>query len=419
MAKYNQGKKYNFLENKGGMNYNSKPYVKTLYINENMEISDEISLTTVLLIFKESFSLEDSITLMSHFSINENSSIRDFVESMSVLEFLEETGIKEEETILNVLLEDISNAEIRDTIRATAKIAINEKMNIKDNMILKALLNIRDYGFSREKIEQFSIIDLFDFARILDKEPKKAISDFYIDGEGYFSPFDLYVNYGKTNIGFMPTATDTSINIAGKDGEIVQNTKYEARLIEIFAVTEDGLTPAEKAEAKRMIAEILHSIKHDTKKLTISTDDITFDVKYSGTAETSIQAHNWLEFSLPFKSASPYGKSMFPNELNGSGLIYNNGMVECGIIFEIKGRCTNPTLYFNGQRMTYTGTVGSGSKLIIDTNKSVCKIIYANGTEVNAMGEYNKVFPKAEIGGNILTVSEGIDCTAKWTELFL
>ena len=35
------------------------------------------------------------------------------------------------------------------------------------------------------------------------------------------------------------------------------------------------------------------------------------------------------------------------------------------------------------------------------------------------MDGYNKVFPKAEIGGNVLTVSGDIDCTAKWTELFL
>lgn len=419
MAKYNNGKKYNFLGNKGGINYNSKPYVKTFYINEEIGIRDEISLTNVSLMLKESFSLNDSIVLMSSFSINENSSIKDFVESMIVLEFLEKIGINDKETILNVLLENISNIDIRENIHTIARMDINEKNKIQDSIILNALLNANDYGFSKEDIEQFTIIDLFDFARILDTEPKKAISDFYINGEGYFSPFNLYVNYGKTNIGFMPTATDTSINIAGKDGEIVQNTKYESRLIEIFAVTEDGLTPSEKAEAKRMISEILHSIKNSTKKLTISSDDITFDVKYSGTAGISIQAHNWLEFDLPFKSASPYAKSMFTSKLKGSGLIYNSGMVECGIIFEIKGRCTNPTLYLNGQRMTYTGTVESGSTLIIDTNKSICKMIYSNNTTLNAMDGYNKVFPKAEIGGNVLTVSGDIDCTAKWTELFL
>lgn len=419
MAKYNNRKKYNLLANKGGINYNSKPYVRTVYINESMAISDEILLMDVKLLFKENFSAEDSIALLSEFTINEKSSIEDFIESISLVEFLESAGIGDTDVILDVLLKDIDDAKIKESIKATAQIAIEERRSITDKADIRAILSEKDYIFSRELIEQFCEIDLFDFARILDTEPKKAISDFYIDGEGYFSPFDLYLNYDKTNIGFMPTATDTSINVAGKDGEVVQNTKYESRLIEIFAVTEDGLTPAEKSQAKRMIAEILHSIKHETKKLTIGSDDITFDVKYSGSAQISVQAHNWLEFDLPFKSASPYGKSMFDNELHGSGLIYNGGMVECGIVFEIKGRCTNPTIYLNGQKMAYTGTVGSSSTLIIDTAKSVCKMIYSNGTTENAMEGYNRVFPKAEIGGNILTVSSGINCTAKWTELFL
>lgn len=163
MAKYNNGKKYNFLGNKGGINYNSKPYVKTFYINEEIGIRDEISLTNVSLMLKESFSLNDSIVLMSSFSINENSSIKDFIESMIVLKFLEKIGINDEKTILNVLLENISNIDIRENIHTIARMNINEKNKIQDSIILNALLNANDYGFSKEYIEQFTIIDLFVF----------------------------------------------------------------------------------------------------------------------------------------------------------------------------------------------------------------------------------------------------------------
>lgn len=99
--------------------------------------------------------------------------------------------------------------------------------------------------------------------------------------------------------------------------------------------------------------------------------------------------------------------------LVGNGVIINEGTFETGLIIEVNGPSTNPTLTIGGKVLSYTGIVASGEKLVIDTERETVK----NGN-LNAMVNYNKVFPTLQAEESLAVVA-GSNVIIKWRDKWI
>ena len=312
MAKYNTAKWYNTNGAKGGAIYNVETYILVLKLNENIDFLEELQIPLAKLILSEKLNWIDALGANVE---NFLSGTMSFVDSAPQLdaffEALERVGLIDKITELIVDLAINEDYSLIEEMEQFAEIFAELDFHLEDTANLEAFIETADeYGFE-ELAELFANILTFHDFNMTDKQPKSAISDFYVtkDEDGIFDiikPFNLIVDYSKTKISFMPEATDTISELVGIDGEIVQDTVYRSRMFDIFAVTEQGLTLVEKEEIKKEISEILHSIKTGTKVITFANNETEFDVKYSGLADIVTDAPGWMRFELPLKSPSSY-----------------------------------------------------------------------------------------------------------------
>ena len=317
---------------------------------------------------------------------------------------------------------------------------LDEKLNLLSNVYSDEVIDLIDIIqiYATNKIlDEFELDDnekanlkvqIFKYLtmNMTDKEPKYSASDFYIarSDDGIFDmlmPFGLIIDYSMTHIGFMPECVDTSTDMQGVDGEIVQDSKYRSRIFDIFAVTQDGLSIKEKYEIKDKIAYILNSVKKNTKTITFSDSETSFDVKYSGLADITTDAPGWMRFELPLKSASSYGYKQFIKDLKGSGLITNDGHIEIGAEHIISGPCNNPSFILGDVEMKWNGNVPDGYSLVINTDNFTCYTINPNGEKENAMYNFNNKFKRIPVGSIVLKADKNTEghIFTSWRELVL
>ncbi|OZV12333.1 hypothetical protein CIW83_09560 [Tissierella sp. P1] len=197
----------------------------------------------------------------------------------------------------------------------------------------------------------------------------------------------------------------------GRHGEFDFGTEFKSKMMELHVATDEGNSPLEKAHLQRLFAKYLNPTKG--YKTLIFSDDVekTYMVKYSGKIDITNYA-SWFQFVLPFKMSDPFIIGSFEKTLTGSGNLVNEGTFETGLIVEISGPVTNPSLTIGGETLTYTGTIPSGQKLIIDTEKETAKI----GSN-NTMANYNGVFPLLYPGStNVVSNSNVI---VKWHDKWI
>jgi phage-related protein len=72
----------------------------------------------------------------------------------------------------------------------------------------------------------------------------------YISSDGYLIIPDLDIRYlisfTESTIPSMPESAETTVKIAGKDGDISLSTTYEPIFFEIVCYTEDNLSQEQK-----------------------------------------------------------------------------------------------------------------------------------------------------------------------------
>lgn len=402
MAKYNGGYYYNRSEVYGGAKYNTVAYVVLFKLSDVLYVSDnQYELLAKIIVSEKTIPLKEDWSLYSEYKYNENFNINDSDVSVKILfELFENLGIKDLAVQLFVGMYVQDRMDLIEEARTFAEILAKENLDLKEIGDVEALIETMDeLGFS-DLGEIFAKILAYERLNITDREPQTAISDFYItkDENGLYDvilPFGLIVNYNKTDIPFMPEAIDTSVQLSGTDGELVQDTVYGSRIFDIFAVTSDGLEPYEKEEIKRQIASILHSIKKETKTLTFASSETSFDVKYTGVADISVNAASWMEFELPLKSASSYAHKQFNQTLIGSGLMVNSGSIPVGAVVTITGEVTNPGFTLGDEVFLWEGTVKEGHKLVIDMDGQSCYMLDESNVRTlatkNLKGEYKKI----------------------------
>lgn len=427
MATYNSGVKYNKRQNQGGARYNAVAYVVVFKLGEIIDISEDNYKLLAELILSDRLDLKYIFENYADYKFHGSLSFNDFEVKFSSLFLLAENiGMKDllPKLVAGLFIKEKFGAI--EELRQFADILAKEEIPFKEITDIEAFISaLDDCGFN-ELVNLFATMPIYDRLNITDKEPKAAVSDFYVtkDPQGLYDlilPFNLIVDYSKTHIPFMPEAIDSTVSLSGTDGEVVQDTVYGSRIFDIFAVTMDGLEIWEKEEIKRDIAEILHSIKKGTKKLTFANNETAFDVKYSGLADIVTDAPSWMRFEIPLKSQSAYGHKLFDQTLEGSGLMVNSGNIPVGAVITISEGAVNPSFSIGKNEFSWEGTVPAGHKLVIDMDDQSCYLIDPNDKKTlatkNLKGEYVKI-PQGSI---VLQASKSTEpyISAIWKEQVL
>lgn len=247
------------------------------------------------------------------------------------------------------------------------------------------------------------------------------MNEIIVTSNGKLSPFNYTIDFSKSIIPLMPEAVEAKETIAGADGEIVFNTTYGARVFELVALTDDGLSPAEKETEKDRVKAFLHSIKNQNIKLKFEQSNRVYEVKYNGLAEAN-NMPMCVEFVLPLKSSQSYAKSITTYEHAGNGDFTSDTIEPAGCKIIIEGPASLPIFVLNGQTLNYNNTVASGHTLVIDTSNSTVTDYNSQDVGTNVISYFNHIFPKIQNGTNTVSISSGVDpenFTIKWNDLLL
>lgn len=290
--------------------------------------------------------------------------------------------------------------------------------------VLNELQNILLYDDTTHIVlgDIYPILD-YDVSKIVDTTMTFEAS---LDENGYFVVPDYnikcLVSYSESNIPTMPEAVESTVRVAGKDGDVVLGTTYEPISFTIVCYTDDNLSVEEKNAEELKMNNFLNSIKDKTIRLKIDSKDIFYNVKYNGLL-TTINYPKHLRFSIPLKTSASFANNIEKSYMLGNATKQSNTAKKVGAIFTIAGPAQTPKIYLNDYEMFYNNVILSGAKLIIDSNRSTVTMVGRDGNLTNAMRYYNHEFPKIENGENVLKVSSGIDedrqVSVEWFDLKL
>ncbi len=232
---------------------------------------------------------------------------------------------------------------------------------------------------------------------------------FIVTTENVLEPLGVKVT--EVTKSLIPPTRDNSEEVPGRHGEIDHGSEFKADVIELKVCTPDGLTAEKKEQYQRNYAKYLNPLSGEKKLIFMNDPNIVYKVKYSGKI-TPTNYSSWREFVIPFKMNDPFKYSYTEKSLIGSGNAVNNGTFESGLIIEISGAVTNPSLTVDGVTLSYSGTIGAGQKLVVNTDAKTAYI----GTS-NAVNDWNDKFPKIQPGTHAVVSSSNI--TIKWFDKYL
>lgn len=250
--------------------------------------------------------------------------------------------------------------------------------------------------------------------------------DCYISTNGYFiaSGYNIrnLIDPSESELSTMPTALESSVKIAGRDGEIPLSTTYDTINFNIVCFTEDNLTASEKITEENKIKNFLNNIKKQTIRLGIESRNVYYDVKYSGSL-TVVRYPKALRFSIPLKSFDSFGKHITTKQIIGNGSLTSDTVKDVGAVFTISGPASLPKISFNDLMMEFDTDIMANTQLVIDSSKSTITHIDALNRKSNQMAHYNHQFPKVKNGANTLQIISGIESesqvTVEWHDLVL
>lgn len=256
----------------------------------------------------------------------------------------------------------------------------------------------------------------------------KLIEDYdsYISSNGRLivpgSNINYLVDLSESDIPTMPEAVESSVRVAGRDGDVPLKTTYEPMSYSIVCYTEDNLSLLEKVEEEKKINKLLNSIKDKTMTFALEKSNKFYNVKYSG-ALTTINYPKHLKFSIPLKASDSYGKDLIKKSIVGNSIGESETAEKVGALFILRGPATNPIIALNDYSMEYGMAILEGARVEIDSNKSTITHINSSGIKTNVMKYYNHQFPKIENGINELKILSGFDSDMQvsviWNDLKL
>lgn len=415
MANWNSGAIFNAKGGEGGFSWNSKEYILILNLSEVIHVKETLSSVLARLVLAEKgLAVYDAILNAALFDkLTEEIQLDDKVSISLLFKLAEQIGLKDEISDLAVLAYLHDRMDIVEEIQILAQLVAEDKFSLQDDTSIEAFLKtLDDFGLTELEQSILAYIETHDSFGLTDHEPRQAISDFLIgaiedDDKAYdwLIPFNMRVDWGNTKIQVMPEAEITSIEMPGIDGSIVADTVYKDRLFSIVAFSEDGMTLQQKEDLKARITQILDSTKHKTKKLTVQARGTTFDVKYEGQADIQ-SGPSFVKGTIPLQ-VTPYGYSMFPYELYGSGLVDNaNGDTMMRPKHTISGPITNPSFKLGTVTYTWNGTVPAETSLVINHDKYTCYTIDNFGKKKNVLAQLTGDFQAIDAGKSVVLVAD-------------
>lgn len=227
---------------------------------------------------------------------------------------------------------------------------------------------------------------------------------FHVDENGILQPLGVTVLRG---VEFITNTVDYSESAPGRDGEYDFGCDLGPKLINIPVAIDT--TPSTWADKEAEIMGYLNPKLGEQPLTFANRPGKVYMARYAGTLGFKDDGRYHREFTLPFKVSRSYGIASTQSLLEGSGTAVNSGNDVCPIVVEIVGPVTNPSVTIGGKVMTYTGQVTASDTLIIDTEKLTCTF---NG--VNALANYNGVFPKLAVGDNTVTAASAGTTQTIW-----
>lgn len=406
MGKYNTGYLYNYSAASRGINYNSARYVKIINIADTTSSVEELISIWNNTLVSDNSKVTDTSFLSTFQEIFDSAQTSDAMKAI-VKVFIQEYGKLQDDfkQLATIIVPD--SAKAKETSSLKSLILSKENVIVVEKEQIKAKLRYDEKSKAIEKITPYALIFGYDSAQGIDSEPKVAISDFYINRDGLFIPLRFRVDYDKTVFSDMPEAIETTKTIAGMDGDVVLDTVYGTRRFEIVGFSDDGLDRYEKEDLRELVRNTLHSVKNETKILSVAEWGRTYNVKYSGAASFK-NYPGWIEITMPLTSHESYGRDMFKKEADATDVLVNEGVEPSGYVLTISGNSVNPYVILNDVRMSYNGTIPTGYKLIINSNNKTAKMQDTSGKFSNAMLNYNKAFPLIPIGNSGFTVPSNL-----------
>lgn len=229
----------------------------------------------------------------------------------------------------------------------------------------------------------------------------------HVDRDGILQPLGVKV-LRDSREELLPATRDYTEVIPGMDGVYDFGCELEPRVLELHCVLE-GDKRTRKAKRRQIAKHINPLLGKQT--ITFADDPgVTWIGRYSG----NVAPTNYIDgadFIIPFK-CDPYLTSATQKTLMGSGVALNEGTVETPFYLYIPGKIIDPTVTVNGATMIYTGVVSVGHTLYIDTGKQTATV-----NDLNAMLDYNCVFPELAVGENNIVAPD--TATIIWMERWI
>lgn len=296
---------------------------------------------------------------------------------------IDETGTGIDAALVNALISAIDGGVGADSTTATGNIAATDSGQGDDSIITSATVEPTDSGVGTDLAQVAKTYYLVDENNVLQPLNVKVLRDSLID--------------------LLPEIKVNSDTIPGRHGEIYFDSKLGVRAIELSVATEE-YTVEQREALKRTIAQYLNPVS-DAKALMFASDlEKQYMVKYAGKIDLSQHHPTWMQFVIPFKSATSYIIGSFEEEHIGSGTLTNVGNEETPLTIEIVGPATNPSVTVGTSTLAYSGTVNGGSVLVIDTEKMTVEL-----DGVNALPDYSGGFPWLSVGDTaVIAASTGI-----------
>lgn len=415
MADWNTHSLFNRRGDESGFTWNSKGFLFIIQLNEVFYAHENLPQILARFALQEKpLAVYDTLVNTALYDkLNDTFDMDDDTSISQLFTLTEEIGIKDEISELIVLAFLHEKFDLLENIKTLAQLIAADEFTLSDKTSVEAFLKTLD-EFNLKDIKEsiIALIESHDSFGLTDREPRQAISDFLIgaieDDDRAFDwliPFDMRIDWRNTKIQVMPEAEITSIEMPGIDGEIVADTVYKDRLFSIVAFSNEGMTSQQKEDLKTRITRILDATKHQTKKLTVQATSTSFDVKYEGQADI-VPGPSYVKATIPLR-ATPYGYSMFPYELSGSGLVDNsNGDTYMRPKHTISGPITDPSFKLGTITYTWTGSIPEGTRLIIDHDKYTCYTLNNLGVKQNALAQLTGDFQAVPAEKSVVLVAD-------------
>lgn len=235
-----------------------------------------------------------------------------------------------------------------------------------------------------------------------------------VDSNGILQPLGLKVIRDNRHE-VIPGVRKYVDEIPGRDGQIRHKAELKSRILKMTVSRVASMTPGDPDYWTTVRDNIAATLNPLNGEQSLTYADYPGRVFVGVFESVDIpRERGYIEFEITFEMDNPYIQGAVQKSLTGSGTATNDGTKETPYTLTIQGPVTNPSVTVAGYTMAYTGTVAGGSILIIDTENLTAIL-----DGVNALPNYNGVFPKLQPGANAVTAAVAGTTSLNWNDRWM